>query len=63
MENTAQQLPQAPQQREDLEPRQDTDAVVAREPIEPAAPIQRDFVDEIEVWARRALASNGFGDF
>ena len=63
MNNTAIKNPEVEISREDLKQYYDDD-VVDREPcLDAGEPLYGDFINEIEVWARRALASSGFGDF
>ena len=49
--------------REDLEPYYDKDVLDNQPRLGTVEPLYGDFINEIEIWARRALAGNGFGDF
>ena len=63
MDNTAIKVPDTGFTREELEQFYDGEVVDMQLHIDQAEPLCGDFVSEIEIWARRAMASNGFGDF
>ena len=49
---------------EDLDSRPQQCEIVQLQPGQPQREsLFENFVDEIDAWARRALASNGFGDY
>ena len=63
MSNTAIEVADTGYSQEDLEQYYDEDIVAMQPIIDTIEPLYGDFISEIAVWARRALASNGFGDF
>lgn len=63
MQNTALQESFTDVAEEDLAAAYDSDVVEMHSAGYPGESLYYNFVNEIDAWARHALASNGFGDF
>ena len=68
MENTARdewvmQVLEDPDKNHPVEARQECDVVPFKHEARERDSLSENFINEIDAWARHALASNGFGDY